>query len=144
MRHTGVCFQRKREGCVVANSCDLIAILQHDLCEEIGQLARLPFSQARPTGSSPYLSCLCKQQPGINVRQPTQSAPRTTAPQNQMRSYWLGVTRSAIPCLSLESKTSIMSLKDISLMFAFFSLGLGGAKWSCEGHRGWNGCNFFV
>lgn len=51
-----MCFQAKREGCVVANSCDLIAILQHDLCEEIGQLARLPFSQARPTGSSPVLS----------------------------------------------------------------------------------------
>lgn len=48
VRHTGVCLHSQREGCVPANSRDLIAILQQGLCEEMGQPARLPFSQVKP------------------------------------------------------------------------------------------------
>lgn len=133
-----MCFQSKREGCVLANSRDLIAILQHDLREEIGQLAQLPFSQARPTGSSPVL--------------PSQAATRdqcetTHIIRSQNDSPAKSDDELLIRCYLGHNTLAVFGVKNQQnefVMLAFFSLGFGGANWSSEGHRVWNGCNFFV
>lgn len=129
VRHTGVRFQ----GCVLAKSRDVIAILQHDLCEEIGQAARLPFSPMRPTGSSPVL-CL---QAATRDQCETTHTIRT-----QNHSPAKSDDELSIRCSSDRNTLTVFGEKkqhNEFLMFASFSLRLGGANWSCEGHRGWNG-----
>lgn len=72
------------------------------------------------------------------MRPPAHSDPRTTAPQNQLISYQLGVTFSGVQNQQIEFETH--SLPCLLALLSRF----GGANWSAEGHRGWNGCDFSV
>lgn len=97
-----VVFSCERERDVSSPTAhDLIAILQHELCKEIGQLARFLScwvranrTQMKPRSNNHVVagsSSGDKQQLEINIRPPTCLKAETIKGQSQGMSYWLDV-----------------------------------------------------